>query len=157
MSNNQFKSNWIDILIHIGVYAALAAFFCQLAPIPADVRGYPLFLLCGALVCNTILFIKALSAHTAAPADTELSGFMHTAAKVLLYIVVIAAYIALISKISYILSTLLFLLIMLLLIGIRKPLPLILLPTVTTLTLYCLFTFVLQVILPRGTWIRFYF
>ena len=71
----------------------------------------------------------------------------------ILFAIVIFIYLMLMSKIGYILSTLLFLYIGQWMLGLKKSAVFFLFPPILTLVLYLLFTRVLSVILPMGTWI----
>jgi len=154
----KINNTTLDLLICTGIYAALAAFYTQLMKIPKDVRGYPAFLMAGACLFNTILLIQTIGKMRKERADGESSGvagdvFRSNFIKIVTYVVIFAAYIFLIPKVGYILATFLFLLGMLLYIGVRDVKAIVLLPLLMTAVIYALFTYVLVVILPKGTWI----
>jgi len=158
MQEKKVKGTTLDLLICTAIYIVLVAFLMQLLKMPKDVRLYPTIIMVGAFTFNTILLVQTIIKTTKNTSDcivdgVEIGFFKSTAVKIITYILIIAGYIFLIPKIGYILSTFIFLLGMMLYIGVRNIKLLIVLPIVMTLAIYYLFTYVLVVILPKGTWI----
>ncbi len=124
----------------------LIAFFTQVGEIPAEAKNYPLvFIITGIIMALVLIFRKKQPEVEA----LDKSSIM----KILEFAIVIFIYLMLMSKIGYILSTLLFLYIGQWMLGLKKSAVFFLFPPILTLVLYLLFTRVLSVILPMGTWI----
>jgi len=127
----------------------LIAFATQMAPIPDEARSYPLFLLIGSAVLGVFLFLRREKA----------TGTVVSRAVVLhifVFAVMILVYSLALPKISYLLSTILFLYAGQWWLGLKKKILFIVFPIILTLTIYFLFSRVLGVILPEGTWITLY-
>lgn len=75
---------------------------------------------------------------------------------ILLFGILVLAYVLLIDKLSYLVSTLLFLYASQWMLGLKNKVLFIIFPIILTLTIYFLFTRVLGVFLPEGTWIHLY-
>lgn len=155
MENKSIRNTTLDILTSLGIYAVLGAFVAQLSRVPKEVVGYPKFLIIGSFIFNTILLVQNLYKHRK-ETDTDsvnAADFKRMIPKVITYIVTIFAYILLIPRLGYLLTTFLFILGMLIYIGVRSKKQLVLLPVLMTLGIYLLFNYVLKVLLPTGSWI----
>lgn len=157
MEKTMFKGSLLDILIALGLYAVLAAFWVQMGDVPDEVAGYPRFLLAGSFVFNTILLVRALRNYRTETGNIDAAEFGWVSTRIGIYIAAISAYIFFMEKMGFIVATLAFTSGMLLLINVRSLKLLVLLPALMTATIYLLFTYVLQVLLPRGTWLAVYF
>ncbi len=148
------KRSTSDALICLGVYAVLAVFLMQYSAIPASAQSYPLFMIVATTIVNTVLFISALyKGRSEASIDAEQRAkFLGRVKMVVIYCVMIGLYIVLIEKISYIASSVIFMLASLLFLRVRSKPMLALLPVAMTLGVYFIFTRLLSVSLPIGTW-----
>ena len=146
MSKVMISGNRIFLLC---LAVVLIAFGTQLAPIPDDASSYPTFLLIGSAVLGVFLFIRKEKASETA---ISLSVVIH----IVVFALMIIVYILILPKISYLLSTVLFLYVGLWWLGLKNKILFIVFPVVLTLTIYFLFSRVLGVILPEGTWIYIY-
>ncbi len=148
------KKSTADALICLGVYAVLGVFLAQYSAIPASAQGYPLFMLVATAIVNTILFISSIcklrKEETVDASQRE--KFMATVKMVAVYCVLIGVYVLLIEKISYIASTVLFMAGSMLFLRVKSKPMLVLLPVLMTLGVYFIFTRLLAVSLPIGTW-----
>lgn len=125
---------------------ALAAFATQLGEIPPEAKMYPLVFIVVGLVMAVVLIVRKKQ-----PSPDEITG--ESAIGILLFGIVIFVYLLLMSKIGYILSTLLFLYFGEWMLKLKKGVLFAVFPIAMTLIMYLLFTRVLAVILPMGTWI----
>lgn len=144
-----------DIFISLGVFAFLGAFIAQIGKVSSDARGYPLFLIICSMLLTAALMFKSVKKYHADLTTAE-PGFKKEFLYILEYILMIAAYLFLLDKIGYLLSTLLFVVLSLLFLKVRNWRILTLLPLGLTLSMYFLFTKLLSITLPRGTFITFY-
>lgn len=151
----QLKKSFNDILICIGLFIFLGVFVAQLGGISASAKGYPTFLIiCSALLTGALL-IKSIKKYRCEQAVEIAPDFKQNLLMIISYAILIAAYIFLLDKIGYIVSTLLFVLGSLLFLKIRNIPLLVLLPLGLTFSMHFLFTRFLLVTLPRGTWLTF--
>ena len=149
------KKSLNDILICIGIFAFLGVFVAQLGEISAEAKGYPMFLIiCSALLTGALL-IKSIRSYRREQTGEADPMFKQIMLLVITYTLLFAAYIFLLDKIGYILSTLLFVVISLLMLQVRKLPVLVLLPLGLTFAMYFLFTKFLMVTLPSGSWLSF--
>lgn len=130
--------------------AVLVAFATQLSEIPSEARTYPMIFIIIGLIMSIALIIR--------PKQPQMEkASKEGAMRIIVFALWILAYLWLMSKIGYILSSLLFLYGGELLLGLKKKVLFWVFPIIMTLMMYLLFTRVLSVILPAGMWfgIRF--
>lgn len=151
----RMKKSLNDILICIGVFAFLGVFVAQLGSISADAKGYPTFLIICSAILTGALLIKSIKNYRKEEACESSSNFKQLVMLVICYTLLFAAYIFLLDKIGYIISTLLFVVVSLLFLKVRNIPLLILLPVGLTFSMYFLFTKFLMVTLPSGSWLSF--
>lgn len=126
--------------------ATLIAFATQLAKIPQGAREYPLVLLIASFLVTVILFVMSQKKE-------EPIGKEH-ALRIVVFALIMGLSIFLLTKIGYILSTLLFLYAGLWYLKLKKGVLFFVFPILLTFAMYFLFTLALSVILPMGTWIN---
>lgn len=124
----------------------LIAFVTQLREIPPEARTYPMVFIILGLVMSIILLIRHARQSQAEKTAKEM------VVRILIFAFWILVYILLMSKIGYILSSLLFLYGGEWLLGLKRNVLFWVFPLIMTLVMYLLFTRVLSVILPIGTW-----
>ena len=123
----------------------LIAFTTQLAKIPDGAKAYPLFLLVCSYIVSIILFIQ--------PQKTEEKLGKDNALRIGLFAVMMGISLLLLTRIGYILSTLIFLYAGLWYLKLKKGILFFVFPLIITLSMYYLFTRGLSVILPEGSWV----
>ncbi|WP_320129177.1 tripartite tricarboxylate transporter TctB family protein [uncultured Sphaerochaeta sp.] len=122
----------------------IVTFSAQIPSMPSESKEYPSFLLvCCLILCLALLFKKDQGALGYEKGDMK---------RLIIFSLMIVLYLLLLDKIGYIISTLLFLVSSLLFLGLKSRNQLFFFPVGVTLTLYFLFSRVLAVILPEGTW-----
>lgn len=151
----RMKKSLNDILICIGVFAFLGVFVAQLGGISADAKGYPTFLIICSAILTGALLVKSILNYRKEDANESSSNFKQLLLLVVCYTLLFAAYIFLLDKIGYIISTLLFVVLSLLYLKVRSIPLLVLLPVGLTFSMYFLFTKFLMVTLPSGSWLSF--
>lgn len=124
--------------------AVQIAFATQLAKIPEGASEYPLVLLICSFLLTIVLFVK--------PQKEEPLIGKENALRIGVFALMIAVSLILLTKIGYILSTLLFLYAGLWFLKLKKGLLFYLFPIVLTLAMYFMFSRGLSVILPEGAW-----
>lgn len=148
------KKSISDTIICIGIYIILIVFAIQLPNTPEDARGYPMFMLVVSSIITSILFVSSIRLIKEEQ-EPELQGrnkFLEVVKSILLYCIFMGSYIFLIEKISYIAATLLFVFVSLKYLKVKSIPTLILLPIGMTFAIYFIFTKILMVSLPIGTW-----
>ncbi len=141
--NKFFTAHRIFIILML---AALIAFLSQVGEIPPEAKSYPLvFIIVGIAMALVLIFRKKQPEVEALDKDAII--------KIFSFAVVIFIYLMLMSKVGYIISTLLFMYVGEWMLKLKKGVLFVVFPIVLTLVLYLLFTRVLSVILPMGTWI----
>lgn len=130
-------------LLFFGI--VLIAFTTQLSKIPDGAKAYPLFLLVCSYVVSIVLFIQ--------PQKQEEKIGKENALRIALFAVMIGISLLLLTRIGYILSTLIFLYAGLWYLKLKKGMLFFVFPLVLTLSMYFLFTRGLSVILPEGSWV----
>lgn len=138
----KLTGNRVFLLISATV---LLAFVTQLSKIPEGAKEYPLFLLISSFITVVLLFIK--------PQQPEQTIGRENAIRIIIFACMTALSIFLLTKIGYILSTLLLTFAGLWYLKLKKNLVFYLFPIILTLGMYYLFTRALSVILPMGSWI----
>lgn len=141
--NKFFTAHRIFIILML---AALIAFLSQVGEIPPEAKAYPLvFIIVGIAMALVLIFRKKQPEVEALDKGAII--------KIFSFAVVIFIYLMLMSKVGYIISTLLFMYVGEWMLKLKKGVLFVVFPIVLTLVLYLLFTRVLSVILPMGTWI----
>lgn len=150
------KKSLPDIMVSIGLIAILSVFATQLGAVPAEAKGYPMFIMGLGYVLSIALLIRSIGRFRNEEKEEkpELKSQIIT---VIIYILMIAAYLFLINFCGYILATVIFMIASLLYLRLPSKIVMILLAVITTVLLYYVFTRFLNVTLPRGTFIQFYF
>ena len=151
----RMKKSLNDILICIGVFAFLGVFVAQLGQVSADAKGYPTFLIICSAILTGALLVKSIRNYRREEAKAPASNFKQIVVLVIVYTLMFAAYVFLLDKLGYIVSTLLFIVGSLLFLKVRSIPLLILLPLGLTFSMYFLFTKFLMVTLPSGSWLAF--
>lgn len=148
------KKSVNDSIICIGIYIMLIVFTVQLPSIPDKASGYPIFMLVASFAVTTMLFFAAIRGirQEEEPNLSQKQEFFKILKSILIYCIFMGSYIFLIEKISYIASTLLFVFISLKFLKVKSIPVLILLPIGMTFAIYFIFTRILMVSLPIGTW-----
>ncbi|MDT4762990.1 tripartite tricarboxylate transporter TctB family protein [Sphaerochaeta sp. PS] len=121
------------------------AFATQIAKIPDGASEYPLVLLICSSLLTIALFVK--------PQKEEISIGKENSLRILVFTILIGISLLLLTKIGYILSTILFLYSGLWFLKLKKGLLFYLFPIVLSLAMYFLFSRGLSVILPEGAWV----
>ncbi|WHH60358.1 tripartite tricarboxylate transporter TctB family protein [Petroclostridium sp. X23] len=146
------KKSYTELSITIGVYVVLAAFYFQMSDVPAEALGYPKFMLVASAVINTMLFIRGVymvKKEESTDINQDLKKMIMT---IMIFIAMMGIYIFLIEKISYIASTMFFIFASLKFLKVKSRTMLISLPICMTFLVYFIFTRLLMVSLPIGTW-----
>lgn len=151
----QRKKSLNDILICIGVLIFLCGFIVQLGGVSKESRGYPLFLIICSVLLTAALLVKSIRSYKQEEAMEKTPDFAKTLLLIVVYSLMIAAYVFLMDKIGYIISTLLFVVASLLFLKVRNIPLLVLLPVGLTASMYFLFTKFLLVTLPGASWLGF--
>lgn len=150
------KKSFPDILISIGLIAILSVFASQISSVPAEAKGYPLFIMGLGYVLSIALLIRSVNRYRKEEKEPK-PDLKNQIVMVFVYIIMIAAYLYLINFCGYILATVIFMVVSLLYLRLPSKIALILISIITTVLLYYVFTRFLNVTLPRGTFIQFYF
>ncbi len=124
--------------------AVQIAFATQLAKIPDGASEYPQVLLVCSFLLTIAIFVR--------PQKEEISIGKENAFRILVFAILIGVSLILLTKIGYILSTLLFLYAGLWFLKLKKGLLFFLFPILLSLAMYFLFSRGLSVILPEGAW-----
>ena len=134
--------------------AVLLIFLTTVAvQVPKVSRAYPIFLLAVAYLMGIWLLVKSLrrlkheeKQETEVIAQTKI---------ILPYCVMIALYLFLMSRIGYVVSTVVFMMVSLLYLKFKSKIGMVIISIVTTILIYLMFSNFLGVILPRAAWFRF--
>jgi len=145
------KKSFPDVIISIVLLAFLTSLAVQVPEIPDVSRGYPLFLMVVCYAMTIILLLKSvLKLKTEEKEETKVAE----QAKIIIpYCVMIFAYLLLMTRIGYIISTVLFIIVSLIYLKLKSKVVMVALAACMTMVLYLVFTNILTVILPRGAWI----
>lgn len=143
-----------DIFVSLVIYCIVAIFGSQLSSMPDTASWYPKILLAGVLVFNTIGLVQNIGRYKNGNQFIETAPLMFKVREVIKYTVICGLYIKLISTTGYFLTTLVFMFIMMLTIRWESKKVVVLLPILTTVAIYMLFTYVLNVFLPVGSLFR---
>ena len=151
----KMKKSMPDVIISIVVLIFLGTLFVQVPAIPDTSRGYPFALLIIATAMTLFLLVKSLLRLKNEEAAE--SKVLEQAKTIAPYCLMIIAYIWLLDKLGYIISTVVFMIASLLFLKLKNKILMIVLAVVLTCLLYYIFTNFLVVILPRGKWINIAF
>lgn len=143
------------MIISIILLAFLTSLAVQVPEIPSVSRGYPIFLMavCYAmtigLLCSSVLKMKNQ--------QLQETKALEQAKIIVPYCVMIAAYLFLMTKVGYIVSTIAFMIVSLIYLRLKNKVLMVALAVIMTLVMYLVFTNILVVIFPKGEWfdIRF--
>lgn len=124
----------------------------QTSAIPSVSRSYPLILIFISAFMSICLFIKA--AMNMKKDFTQGKELLKQVKIIFPYCILILAYLFLIDKIGYIMSTILFMLTSLISLKFKNKILMIIVCLAVTLILYFVFTEFLSVLLPKGRWIE---
>ena len=147
------KKSMPDVICAAVLLIFLTTVAVQVPAIPKVSRAYPIFLLAVAYLMGIWLLVKSLrrlkheeKQETEVIAQTKI---------ILPYCVMIALYLFLMSRIGYVVSTVVFMMVSLLYLKFKSKIGMVIISIVTTILIYLMFSDFLGVILPRAAWFRF--
>jgi len=151
----KMKKSLPDVIISIVVLIFLGTLFAQVPAIPEISKGYPL----GLLVIATAMTLYLLVRNLLKLKNDEVveSQALEQAKTIVPYCLMIIAYIWLLNKLGYIISTVIFMIASLVFLKLKNKVLMIVLSVVVTLVLYYIFTNFLVVVLPKGRWFNIAF
>ena len=151
----KMKKSLPDVIISIVVLIFLGTLFAQVPAIPEISKGYPL----GLLVIATAMTLYLLIRNLLKLKNDEVveSQALEQAKSIVPYCLMIIAYIWLLNKLGYIISTVIFMIASLVFLKLKNKVLMIVLSVVVTLVLYYIFTNFLVVVLPKGRWFNIAF
>lgn len=151
----KMKKSLPDVIISIVVLIFLGTLFAQVPAIPEISKGYPL----GLLVIATAMTLYLLIRNLLKLKNDEVveSKALEQAKTIVPYCLMIIAYIWLLNKLGYIISTVIFMIASLIFLKLKNKVLMIVLSVVVTLVLYYIFTNFLVVVLPKGRWFNIAF
>ena len=151
----KMKKSMPDVIISIVVLIFLGTLFLQVPAIPEISRGFPL----GLLIIATVMTLYLLIRNLLRLKNDEVveSKVLEQAKTIVPYCLMIIAYIWLMDKLGYIISSVVFMIASLLFLKLKNKILMIVLAVVLTCLLYFVFTNFLGVVLPRGKWINIAF
>lgn len=151
----KMKKSLPDVIISIVVLIFLGTLFAQVPAIPEISKGYPL----GLLVIATAMTLYLLIRNLLKLKNDEVveSKALEQARTIVPYCLMIIAYIWLLNKLGYIISTVIFMIASLIFLKLKNKVLMIVLSVVVTLVLYYIFTNFLVVVLPKGRWFNIAF
>jgi len=149
-----FKKSLLELLCALFVLGVLVVYFIQLLRIPEASRGYPQGLMICAAILDLLIIAQSVRRYRSEEATVELPAFLQGLLPTLRYMAVILLYICLIPRLGFVIATLGAMFLLLWMLRVRSPFTLILFPVAFTFFLYFLFTKVLLVLLPAGSWIK---
>lgn len=149
------KKSTPDIIIGLAVIAWLITLLVQVPSIPEVSRTYPLALIIVSMIMAVFLTVRA--ALRSRSEEKQPSKVAEQAKVIAPYCVLIIAYLALMPKLGYIISTVAFMVISFLFLKFKKPVAIIAISLIMTILLYFVFTNFLGVVLPEGKWINLSF
>ena len=151
----KMKKSLPDVIISIVVLIFLGTLFAQVPAIPEISKGYPL----GLLVIATAMTLYLLIRNLLKLKNDEVveSKALEQAKTIFPYCLMIIAYIWLLNKLGYIISTVIFMIASLVFLKLKNKVLMIVLSVVVTLVLYYIFTNFLVVVLPKGRWFNIAF
>ena len=151
----KMKKSLPDVIISVVVLIFLGTLFAQVPAIPEISKGYPLGLLVIATAMTLFLLVKNLLRLK--NDEVVESKVLEQAKTIAPYCLMIIAYIWLLNKLGYIISTVVFMITSLLFLRLKNKVLMIVLAVVITCLLYYIFTNFLVVVLPKGRWINIAF
>lgn len=143
------------MVISIVLLAFLTSLAVQVPKIPDVSRGYPLALLTISYVMT--IYLLASSVLKMKTQDKQVTQVAEQAKIIVPYCLMIAAYLFLMGKIGYIVSTVVFMLASLSYLKLQNKVAMAILSVAMTIVVYFVFTNFLTVILPRGSWFNIAF
>ena len=149
------KKSFADMIIGIVLLAFLTSLAVQVPAIPEVSRGYPLVLLIISYVMAVYLLVTSVLKQK--KEEKQETQVMEQVKIIVPYCLMIAVYLAMMSRIGYIASTVLFMAASLIYLKLKNKVVLVVLSVVLTIILYFVFTNFLTVILPRGSWFNIAF
>lgn len=141
------KTKW-DIVICVCIMAVLGIFVLDLKNISPAARVYPSFVLGGSYIMAAVVIAGYLTRKNKGGEKAPLDP--GAVKRIVIFMLIILAYIVLLYYIGYIPATLLFSVCALLYQGNRSKTVLIILPAALTASIYLLFSLLLFVSLPTG-------
>ena len=151
----KMKKSMPDVIISIVLLVFFGTLFLQVSAIPDISRGYPLGLLIIATAMTLYLLVRCLLRLKNEEAVE--SKILEQAKTIVPYCLMIIAYIWLLNKLGYIISTVVFMIASLLFLKLKNKILMIALAVIMTCLLYFIFTNFLVVMLPKGKWINIAF
>lgn len=151
----KMKKSLPDVIISVVVLIFLGTLFAQVPAIPEISKGYPLGLLIIATAMTLYLLVRNLIRLKGD--ETVESKVPQQIKTIVPYCLLIIAYIWLLNKLGYIISTVLFMLASLLFLKLKNKVLMVVITVVLTLLLYFVFTRFLVVVLPKGRWFNIAF
>jgi len=152
------KIKKMDIAICLVLSVVLLIFVFELGNIKPMARSYPLFVLIGSYAMIALVLYQSLRPSKKVKAEEgEAPLEVPAILRVIVYCAAILAYILLMDKLGYILSTILFAVFSLLYQKNKNIAVVVVLPLVMALLMYFVFSKFLYVFLPTGTWIDRFF
>lgn len=139
------------MIISIVLLIFLTTLAVQVPAIPDVSKGYPMFLMGVGYLMTIILLIK--SVLNMRHEEVQDSKAMEQAKTIVPYCFMILAYLLLMSRIGFIISTIGFMIASLVYLRLKNKVVMIGLAVGMTALVYLVFTNVLVVILPKGTWL----
>ena len=137
-----------------GIFALFIVVLCtQMPKIKAEARIYPIVLMILSLVFMVVVVIQALTRKKTAEEENTAS-FWGRYRRAIGYSLLILAYVLLLDRLGFLISTILFAVCSLLYQKKKNVLLLILLPLISAFLMYFVFKQYLFVILPTGSWIE---
>lgn len=149
------KKSFADMVIGIVLLAFLTSLAVQVPAIPEVSRGYPLVLLIISYIMTIYLLVNSIVKQK--KEEKQQTQVIEQVKIIVPYCLMIAVYLVMMSKIGYIVSTVLFMAASLVYLKLKNKVVLIVLSIVLTIILYFVFTNFLTVILPRGSWFNIAF
>ena len=155
MKTMKIKKSLPDAIISVAVLIFLGTLFAQVSVIPDISQGYPLGLLIIATALTLFLLARSLLRLRT---DERVESRVPEQAKVIFpYCLMIIAYIWLLDKLGYIVSTIIFMIASLLFLKLKNKVLAVVLSVTVTLLLYYIFTNFLVIVLPKGGWLNIAF
>ena len=145
------KKSFPDVIISIVLLVFLTTLVLQTPAIPDVSKGYPMFLMGVGYLMTIILLIK--SVMKLKHEEVQDTKVVEQAKTIVPYCFMILAYLVLMSRIGFIISTIGFMIASLVYLRLKNKVVMIALSLGMTALVYLVFTNILVVILPKGTWL----
>ncbi|MBS6398135.1 MAG: tripartite tricarboxylate transporter TctB family protein [Clostridiales bacterium] len=144
------KKSMPDVICSLVLLVFLTTLALQVPEIPEVSRTYPIFLLAVAYIMSFWLLFRSLGKLKGEEKQpTEVAAQTRI---ILPYCVMIAVYLFLMSRIGYIISTIVFMIASLIYLKLKNKVLMVLISVITTILIYLMFSNFLGVILPRASW-----